>query len=227
MISFMPGLAFSVFISLLVLSACDFRPEAEEKDSLEETGIYGSDPTKDHAPPVHQSYRLWHRIDQLDLSSFNYYSSFFDNRLKFFYTTDPGLTLGTSQVDMIMLYFLDNRLVKIRYHMEEDITEFLMDSLGLGDLKTRFNNHKKIYATRTNIDRFRDYERRNGNVGGYDIVWDRNIIYSTYKVDPTSSSLYAFDTIAAGYVYIDQLKSYRKRLIAIENELKLKAGLDQ
>lgn len=212
-----------LLIVVLALVSCDHvKPPAsssqdEKKRSLKE----------EEQAALRQTYRLWHPIDQFDLTTFRFYSSFFDDRLKFFYRTDPGLTLGNTGINLIMLYFLDDRLVKIRYHLDKDVTDHLLDSLGLGELKTRYNFRKKIYSTRTNIEKFRKHQEGKGESGNFEIIWDRNIIYSTYQVDPGPVNLYAFDTVSAEFVYVDQLKSYRRRLIEIENELKRKVSLNQ
>jgi hypothetical protein len=206
--------------------ACD---NSVHKDSLEQNQenplLSGSekDPAKLN-PPV-QSYRLWHRVDQFDLNSFQFYGGFFEDRLKFFYANNPGLRLADTDVDMIMLYFLDDRLVKIRYHLTQDITTTILDSLGLGILKTRYNRRKKVLATEKTIRNLKNYNQKNGNPDRYDIVWDRHIIESSYHVDPNPSSLYTFDTVRAQFVFIDQLKSYRKNLIVLENELRNKMML--
>ena len=176
-------------------------------------------------PPPVQAYRLWHTIDQLDLRSFKYYGGFFDDRLKFYYTMKPGLQFADAGVNLVMLYFLDNRLVKIRYHLNRDITGSILDSLGLGVLETRYNLHKTVLATKKTLGRLREYNREKGKKDEFNIVWDRQIIESSYHVDQNPSSLYQFDTIKAHFVYIDQLKSYQKNLIRLENELREKLVL--
>jgi hypothetical protein len=207
----------------IVLGACNYSNEHTglssnpQKEALRDTK---KDPSV--LAPATQSYRLWHTVDQFDLKSFNYYGGFFENRLKFFYRSDPGLRIADTDVNLLMLYFLDERLVKIRYHLNKDITSTILDSLGLGILKTRYNRRKKIYATDRTIQRLKNFNRNNGNPDKYDIIWDRKIIESSYHVDPNPSSLYNFDTIRAHFVFVDQLKSYRKNLIVLENELRNK-----
>lgn len=214
-----------VFTGLLTLGmfACD-HPVTEKDRSLGDEsedilGIGEEGPVM--MPPV-QTYRLWHTVDQLDLRSFKYYGGFFDDRLKFYYALEPGLRIADAGVNLIMLYFLDDRLVKIRYHLNQDVTGSMMDSLGLGVLETRYNIRKTVFATPKALDRLREYNREKGRKDEFNIVWDRQIIESSYHVDPNPSSLYQFDTIKANFVYVDQLKSYRKNLIRLENELREK-----
>jgi hypothetical protein len=221
---------FKLMTSLLILiigiGSCSFPGYQENTEGQEEIPeLAGNDETKRSLPPPVQSYRLWHTYDQFDLRAFKYYGGFFDNRLKFFYAAQPGLKMNNTDVDLIMLYFLDERLVKIRYHLAGDVTDSILDSLGLGILETRYNLRKKVMATDKSIRRLKDYNREKGKPDEYDIIWDRQIIESSYHVDPNPSSLYTFDTIRANFVYVDQLKSYRKNLIQLENELRQKLML--
>jgi len=224
-------MSFSIYfqimaVFLLGLAACGYSSKQNNLNpdpGMQEFSSSTEDPAQ--SVPSLQSYRLWHTVDQFDLKSFQYYGGFFEERLKFFYTNDPGLRLANADVDLLMLYFLDDRLVKIRYHLDQDITDPLLDSLGLGLLKTRYNRNKQIMATDKTILRLKTYNQQKGNPDKYDIIWDRQIIESSYHVDPNPSSLYSFDTVRAHFVFIDQLKSYRKNLIALEKELRSKMML--
>ncbi|MBR9998964.1 MAG: hypothetical protein KFF73_08335 [Cyclobacteriaceae bacterium] len=219
---FVVGLIFMV----LGFGACNYPGKPENSTNREKLpDLSGKIDPDRPLPPAIQSYRLWHTTDQFDLRSFNYHGGFFDERLKFFYLKNPGLRMVDADVDLIMLYFLDDRLVKIRYHLARDVTDPILDSLGLGILETRYNLRKTVLATDKSIKRLKDYNREKGKQDEYNIVWDRKIIDSSYHVDPNPSSIYTFDTIRANFVYVDQLKSYRKNLIELENELRQKLML--
>jgi hypothetical protein len=214
-----------IILPVLILDSCGYsrRQNWNGREEMPELGGSGKN-SKNFPPPV-QSYRLWHTYDQFDLRTFKFYGGFFDDRLKFFYNTNPGLRMVDADVDLIMLYFLDERLVKIRYHLSKDVTGAILDSLGMGFLETRYNRRKKVMATGSSIRKLREYNLQKGKKDKFDIVWDRQIIESSYHVDPNPSSLYTFDTVRANFVYVDQLKSYRKSLIRLENELKQKVLL--
>jgi len=209
-----------LFITVLYLTACDYSRIPKDTDLKDNTlSLSDSENKSPYIPPASQTYRLWHTIDQFDLNAFDFFGGFFEDRLKFFYARNPGLSFGNTDVNLIILYFLDERLVKIRYHLNHDITDHILDSLGLGALKTRYNIRKEIMATEKSIKKLKDYNKKTGNQDAYEIFWDRYIIESSYQVDPRPSNLYTFDSISAHYVYIDQLKSYSKNLIKLENEL--------
>lgn len=219
---------FFLFMVFFAVGICGCNHYDHKKDTISAEGSTGGPGNRDDnlslSPPV-QAYRLWHTYDQFDLRSFTYYGGFFEDRLKFFFKSNPGLSIANAGVDLLILYFLDNRLVKIRYHLDQDVTDPMLDSLGLGSLETRYNTRKKVLATDKTIRRLREYNREKGRKDEFNIVWDRQIIESSYHVDPNPSSIYKFDTIKANFVYIDQLKSYRKSLIRLENELRNKLVL--
>ena len=116
-----------------------------------------------------------------------------------------------------MLYFLDDRLIKIRYHLDHNIEMQLLDSLGLGLLNTKYTKRKRIYATDKSLQKLKDHNKSKNEPFEYKIEWDRYIILSSYGVNDYSNKYLSFDTISANYVYIDQLKSYKSRLMEIEN----------
>lgn len=208
-------------IFLLWLAACNYANNSGDDKSKRNSKV--PIPETEKIPDfktTRQVYRLWHSIDQFDLSGFTYYGEFYNRRLRFFYATHPEISIGPAQVDLIMLYFLDKRLVKIRYHLNQDLTNYILDSLGTGLLKTRYSRHRRIPATLRTLQQLKNFSEMNGHPEDYEIYWNRHIIESRYEVNQNSSSLFAFDTVSSKYVYIDQLASYRKNLIEIENQLK-------
>jgi len=165
-----------------------------------------------------QTYRLWHSADQFNLSSFDFFGEFYDDRLKFYYSDNPEMKMGDAEIRLLMLYFLDDRLVKIRYHLDKNIEDHLLDSLGLGRLNSKYSRKKYILATEKTLNKIKQYNQQNNYQNEYQIYWDRNVIESSFRVISSSATKFSFDTIPANFVYIDQLKSYSKRLMEIENK---------
>jgi hypothetical protein len=165
-----------------------------------------------------QSYRLWHTIDQFELDRFHFFGGFYEDRLKFYYRDNPELQIGDANVKLIMLYFLDDRLVKVRYHLDRNIERYLMDSLGIGNLDTKYTRKTKTLATERSLKKLKEFNLSHNVPDEYGISWDRYIISSSFQVNGYLGKQFAFDTISSKYIYIDQLKSYRKRLIEIENQ---------
>lgn len=198
--------------------ACNKRPDLLNKNSVTKGEAISGQNLLIPIPDTKQDYRLWHTIDQFELDQFNFFGEFYDDRLKFYYNENPQMQIGNVDVNLLMLYFLDERLVKIRYHLDEDIETHLMDSLGMGLLNTKYTKRKKVYATDKSLKKLKDYNKSKNEPFEYEIAWDRYVILSTYQVNDYSNKHLSFDTISANYVYVDQLKSYQIRLMEIEND---------
>jgi hypothetical protein len=208
---------FLIPLAILLQFGCSDRPDMVNKNSE----LHDQPKRKDRQPVPEisdkQAYRLWHTIDQFELNQFDFFGEFYDDRLKFYYTDNSQLKIGTANVDLLMLYFLDDRLVKIRYHLDRNIEDYLMDSLGIGLLDTKYTRKKKVYATEKSLNKLKAFNESRNDPHDYAISWDRHVILSSFNVNARSNKRFSFDTIPAKYIYIDQLKSYTKRLIEIEN----------
>lgn len=210
-------LKFIAWLILLIQIGCSSRPDRVYKNAISQDQSKRKEMQSISELSEQQTYRLWHTIDQFELSQFEFFGEFYDDRLKFYYSENPRLKIGEANVNLLMLYFLDDRLVKIRYHLDENIEDYLLDSLGIGLLDTKYTRKKNVYATDKSLNKLKAYNESRNDPDEYAISWDRYVILSSFKVNTQSNIWYSFDTIPANYIYIDQLKSYTKRLIEIEN----------
>jgi hypothetical protein len=208
---------FPFFLIVFILFSCNNRRDLVNKKSITKSELFSEKDLLTPIPDTKQTYRLWHTIDQFELDQFDFFGEFYDDRLKFYYNENPQLHIGNADVKLLMLYFLDERLVKIRYHLDQDIEAHLMDSLGIGLLNTKYTKQKRVFATDKSLKKLKDFNKSKNEPFEYEIAWDRHIILSTYGVNDYSNKYLSFDSISANYVYIDQLKSYKKRLMEIEN----------
>jgi hypothetical protein len=210
-------LMFQAMLFLTFLIGCSNRPDRVYKNAVSKELTERNE--KESPPEVteKQAYRLWHTVDQFELNEFDFFGEFYEDRLKFYYSDNPQLKIGKANVNLLMLYFLDDRLVKIRYHLDRNIEDYLTDSLGIGILGTKYTKRKNVYATEKSLNKLKEFNQSRDDPDVYEISWDRYVILSSFKVNAFSNKQFSFDTIAAKYVYIDQLKSYEKRLIEIEN----------
>jgi len=210
-------LRYICLLASFLVVGCSNRPDPVYKNSALQIELGKEDNLLPSEPYQEQAFRLWHTIDQFELKKFHFFGEFYDERLKFYYLENPQLQIGESNVNLLMLYFLDDRLVKIRYHLDRNIEEYLLDSIGMGLLKTKYTRKKRVLATEKSLKKLRDFNQSLGDHDEYEISWDRYIILSSYMVDTQSNKRFSFDTISANYIFIDQLKSYSKRLMEIEN----------
>lgn len=176
-------------------------------------------------PPVTEINRsnfiLYHTIDQVELTGFKHFGDFFDDRLRFYYTDNPGLRIGKAHVQFLMLYFIDNRLVKIRYHLNNDISNYLIDSLGMCKIKSSDSTNMAILKSGPVLYRNKNRVRLNPDLDDYEMIWDRYVVESRYITDPDLHSQYDFDSTRSRYVYIDQLKSFKRRIYELERAMKI------
>ena len=205
-----------IFISLCFFS-CNKKPNIYKERTLVLEERVGADIDELKTAINKQTYRLWHTEDQFNLSSFEFFGEFYDDRLKFYYSSTPEMKMGDADVQLLMLYFLDERLVKIRFHLNKNIEEYLLDSLGMGRLKSKYSRKKHILATEKSLSKIKAYNVQNNYQDEYQIYWYRKVIESTFRIMPGTDSKFSFDTIPSNFVYVDQLKSYTKRLMEIEN----------
>ena len=165
---------------------------------------------------------LYHTIDQFDLSGFKHFGDFFDDRLTIYFSDNPDLSIGKARVKFLMLYFIDTRLVKVRYHLDYDISNYLVDSLGVCKIKSSDVENMAILKSGTILLKSKTGIHLNPELSDYELIWDRYVVESRFVVDPDHFSLYDFDSTKSEFVYIDQLKSYKKRLHKLEKTLKSK-----
>jgi len=209
------------YLALLILAlhvGCSSRPDRVYKNATSWDQLNRKEKQSLLKSSEKQVYRLWHTIDQFELSQFDFFGEFYEDRLKFYYSDNPQLMIGDAKVSLLMLYFLDDRLVKVRYHLDKNIEDHLMDSLGIGLLDTKYTSKKHVYATEKSLKKLKTFNESRNDPDEYAISWDRHVILSSFKVNTRSNKWFSFDTIPANYIYIDQLKSYTKRLIEIEND---------
>ena len=206
-----------ILLGLFQFIGCTSKPALSDHEKALKEYIIINEGQAILTRPDMQEFRLWHTIDQIDLNKFDFFGGFYDDRLKFFFTQNIDIQIGAADVKLVILYFLDDRLVKIRYHLDRNIEDYLMDSLGIGILDSRYSRNKKILATHKSLRRLKEYNLSKNDPDVYEISWDRYVISSSFKVNSYSTDHFSFDTISARYVYIDQLKSYRQRLLEIEN----------
>jgi len=168
-------------------------------------------------------YRLYHTIDQVDLRGFKKFGTFFGDRLSFYFLDDPEMSIGKANVHFLMLYFMDDRLVKVRYHIDDNISNYLVDSLGMCKIRTSDAANKTILETGSAVIKNKRGIRLNPALDNYELIWDRYVVETRLVVDPDQKSQYNFKSVPSNYVYIDQLKSYKRRISELEKSLNEKA----
>ena len=208
---------------LILISACFYACQSSEntvKEKPTSEVISTAEEVKPSLPEINLSqFRLYHTLDQIDMAGFKRFGTFFDDRLSFYFSESPNISVGKANVHFLMLYFMDDRLVKLRYHIDADISNYLIDSLGMCKIKTSDAANKSILESGSIILKSKRGIRLNPALDKYELIWDRYVVESRLVVDPDPHSHYSFKSAPSKYVYIDQLKSYKRRMYELEKTL--------
>ncbi|MFC2123269.1 hypothetical protein ACFLU5_00540 [Bacteroidota bacterium] len=204
---------------IVCYSACQSSKNPVEERPISKV-ISTPEEVKPSIPDMDLSqFRLYHTIDQIDLSGFKHFGTFFDDRLAFYFFDNPNMHIGKADIHFMMLYFMDDRLVKVRYHIDKNISNYMVDSLGMCKIKTSDASNKAILESGSVILKSKRGIRLNPALDNYELIWDRYVVESRFVVDPDLNSHYNFKSVRSNYVYIDQLKSYKRRIQELEKNL--------
>ena len=127
-----------IYLGLFIsLAACKEKKTAQEEtqEIAEQLPIRESKPVE--LPSDLFYYQLTTTRDQIDLRPYNYFGSFFADRLRFYHLKQPGIYFRGAVVKEIYLYFLDDYLVKVRYEFTEDVLAKITDYMQSGDPKMK------------------------------------------------------------------------------------------
>ncbi|MEL7001739.1 MAG: hypothetical protein AAFN93_03285 [Bacteroidota bacterium] len=118
---------------------------------------------------------------------------FFDHRLKFFKIDAPSIVIGTSPVNEMVLYFVDSTLARIRYTLEGDVSNHLLDSLGLSRFKPLDDRSKELLASKNVWNRYN--KKLHEDLRNYELVWRKPGSVTRFRVrkdgrDSTNTFLY-------------------------------------
>ncbi len=121
-----------IFITVLFVSAC--RETVEQPEiAVEEEVKPKVKPEPIELPKDLFYYRLTSSRSEIDLRPYNYFGSFFADRLRFYHLKQPGINFRGADVKEIYLYFLDDYLVKVRYEFNEDVLTRITDYMQSGN----------------------------------------------------------------------------------------------
>jgi hypothetical protein len=121
-----------IFITFLFIGAC--RETIEQPKIAVEEEVKPTVKTKPvELPNDLFYYRLTSLRSEIDLRPYNYFGSFFSDRLRFYHLKQPGINFRGADVKEIYLYFIDDYLVKVRYEFTEDILAKITDYMQGGN----------------------------------------------------------------------------------------------
>ena len=197
---------------MLLMMGCHTSPktpdlqenEAFDKTSNRENAEYAA------VDPV----ELNQHFSEMQLAGVLNIGEFFDHRLKFYKVDRPDLRICGSTVNKLVLYFIDSTLVRLRYDVDTNVSNNLLDSLGLSKFKPLDSISKHLLKSRKVYNKIKG--KLDEKLSNYELVWYKGDAVSRFRVrdragDSTDSFL--FYTEMLGY------KEKRRELEAHYNYL--------
>lgn len=133
---------------------------------------------------------------------------FFDHRLKFYKVDRPDMDICGSQVKELMLYFIDSSLVRLRYDVGHNVSNQLLDSLGLSRFKPLDSLSKELLRSKKVYDRIR--RRLNGRLANYELVWRKGNAVNRFRVNRNMTDS------TGSYLFYTEMTGYKKKLRELE-----------
>jgi hypothetical protein len=113
----------------------------------------------------------------------NLFGKFFKNRAEFYVIANPNKTLYSQPVRSITLYFLDGRLAKTKYTLDEDISDHLIETYGNFSIKAYDSITRTLFNTEKVLLNVDHKKVLNKNLKNYHLRWERDTKYIFVRVD--------------------------------------------
>lgn len=153
---------------------------------------------------------LKQKISGVSLGGARNIGEFFDRRLIFYKVDYPAMTIGRSPVEELVFYFMDSSLVKLRYKVKGDVSDFLLDSLGLSKFKPLDEYSMQQLDSGSIVQRYGGYYELNKNLKNYELVWRDGNTVSRFRV-----SNRATDSLRACFFY-HEIDGYDSKIREME-----------
>lgn len=138
---------------------------------------------------------------------------FFDHRVKFFKIDAPNMSIGSSDVNEVVLYFIDSTLARIRYTLNQDVSDFLLDSLGVSRFKPLDDRSKELLASKNVWNKYNN--KLHQDLRNYELVWRKQGSVTRFRVRKDSrDSLNSF-------LYYHEMQGYKATIREIETIYKV------
>ena len=194
-----------LILLLIVITACQPRREAPETPPLQPIpqAVPGY-----HANDGYDSVKLATSFFDLELDQARNIGEFFDHRMKFYKVDRPGVEICGSKVEELVLYFIDSTLVRLRYAVDRNVSNQLLDSLGLSKFKPLDSLSKQLLGTRKVYDRMR--RQLDSRLSNYELIWRKGNAVSRFRV-----SNGATDSLGS-FLFYTEMIGYKQKVRELE-----------
>lgn len=204
----MMKLSLSLVIIALLALGCgrDYKPDRAPSQRAADTRHEISVTVENN----YESAMLQDKISAVSLKSARNIGEFFDHRLKFYKIKRPALKMGPVPVDEVVFYFIDSALVKLRYQVSRNVSDYLLDSLGLSKFKPMDDHSREVLAGGTLVKRYGGMYELDKSLENYELIWRKSNTVSRFRV-----SSHEADSIVTYYFY-HELNGYDAKIRELE-----------
>lgn len=155
-----------------------------------------------------EDLQLSDSYNDLNLTSARNIGEFFDHRVKFFKIDNPDMTIGHGAINEIILYYIDSTLARIRYEVTEDVSNHLMDSLGVSRFKPLDERSKELLKVKKVWNKYT--RKLHSDLKNYELVWREPNTVTRFQVHKDEK-----DSINS-FLYYHEMTGYTSKMREIE-----------
>lgn len=191
--------------SLIAATGCQkYRPSEGKIEIVEES--YKEQ--EQIVPGDFDRVELSDKLSAVSLGGARNIGEFFDHRLVFYKIDYPDIKFGRTRVEELVFYFVDSALVKLRYKVRGNVSDYLLDSLGLSKFKPLDEHSKEQLEEGDIVKRYGGYYELNKTLKNYELIWRERNTISRFRVSSSDSLL--------SYFYYHEINGYESKIRELE-----------
>lgn len=195
------------FVIIIAISfSCKRQPQLDYQTESDPVRAERTIRTVEYTPV--DDLELSTSYNDLTLGNSRNIGEFFDHRVKFFKIDAPDISIGSSDVNEVVLYFIDSTLARIRYTLDEDVSNFLLDSLGVSRFKPLDDRSKELLASKNVWNRYN--KKLHEDLRNYELVWRKPGSVTRFRVRKDGR-----DSVNT-FLYYHEMQGYKATIREIE-----------
>ncbi|ELR70346.1 hypothetical protein C900_04031 [Fulvivirga imtechensis AK7] len=195
---------FFIACLVIVVGCTKYQPSDSKLEVAEEFH-------KDQEQRVSRDFdrlKLSDKLSAESLGGARNIGEFFDHRLIFYKIDYPAIRFARTGVEELVFYFVDSALVKLRYKVRGNVSDYLLDSLGLSKFKPLDEHSKQLLKEGDIVKKYGSYYELNKALRNYELIWRESNTVSRFRVTSGDSLLTCF--------YYHEMDDYQAKLRELE-----------
>ncbi len=194
-----------ILLALIMIMGCQARKETYENEASKPVS---KEPSLSYQEEGYDSLPLASNFTDLPLAGARNIGEFFDHRLVFYKVNRPGINICGSKVNALVLYFIDSTLVRLRYEVDRNVSNQLLDSLGLSRFKPLDSLSKHLLGKRKVYNKIK--RQLDSRLSNYELVWRKGNAVTRFRVtNGTVDSL-------GHFLFYTEMKGYKRKARELE-----------